>query len=404
MHGTPYITGGAGLRARRLGETVQSLNSFLKNLSLLLGGCIFALVLLEVLLRIFPPFEMRFKPDRIVLPVHKRYVLNNRGKFTKIDALTVHTKNSLGFRGAPPPRDLADYLSIITLGGSTTECFYLSDGQTWPDILGRKLSRDFRRVWLNNAGLDGATTYRHLILLEDCLAQLRPQVLLFLVGINDVGQGDIADQEARKEGPGRFLKSLAHQSEVYSLGLNLYRYYVAQSRGLHHTEIDLKAASSLPRIPPEVERATLKDYQDHSLPFYRHRLEKLAAVCREHGINAVFLTQPTLYGPGVDPVTGVDLAKIRLEKNLNGRLMFQIVELYNNATREAAREQGLLLIDLAREMPRNSAYYYDYLHYTPSGCEQVAAIVYQHLYPLLATRFEKFKREGNFRFRPPVEP
>ena len=87
----------------------------------------------------------------------------------------MHTKNSLGFRGAPPPRDFPDYLTIITIGGSTTECFYLSDGRTWPDLLGQNLSREFNRVWVNNAGLDGATTYRHLILMEDYVVTLAAQ-------------------------------------------------------------------------------------------------------------------------------------------------------------------------------------------------------------------------------------
>ena len=34
---------------------------------------------------------------------------------------------------------------------------------------------------------------------------------------------------------------LLYRSEVYALGQNLYRYFMAQSRGLHHTEIDLRA-------------------------------------------------------------------------------------------------------------------------------------------------------------------
>ena len=46
-------------------------------------------------------------------------------------------------------------------------------------------------MWVNNAGLDGATTYRHLILMEDYVAQLRPKVVLFLIGINDVGAGNL---------------------------------------------------------------------------------------------------------------------------------------------------------------------------------------------------------------------
>jgi hypothetical protein len=50
------------------------------------------------------------------------------------------------------------------------------------------------------------------------------------------------------------------------------------------------------------------------------------------------------------------------------------------------------LIDLARELPRNSALYYDYLHYTESGAKEVAGIVDRHLAPFLAARYPSFKK------------
>jgi hypothetical protein len=50
----------------------------------------------------------------------------------------------------------------------------------------------------------------------------------------------------------------------------------------------------------------LQAYETDSLPFFAQRLEKLVKICRDHGIEPVFLTQPTLYGPGLDPVTGVN--------------------------------------------------------------------------------------------------
>ncbi len=151
-------------------------NNLLKTLGVFLAGCLVALAVLEVLLRVYNPLEIRFRPDRIVLPVNKRYIFDNTEKFpTKLAKTTIHTKNSLGFRGDPPARDFRDYLTIITIGGSTTECFYLSDGRTWPDLLGQQLSRGFNRVWVNNAGLDGATTYRHLILMEDYVVTIAAQ-------------------------------------------------------------------------------------------------------------------------------------------------------------------------------------------------------------------------------------
>ncbi len=108
---------------------------------------------------------------------------------------------------------------------------------------------------------------------------------------------------------------------------------------------------------------------------------------RDHGIEPVFITQPTLYGPGIDPATGVDLGKVKLGENLNGALMFAVVEMYNHTLRQVAAKDHVLLIDLARELPRNSAYYYDYLHYTEAGAAAVAEIIYRGLRPFLAGHF-----------------
>jgi hypothetical protein len=60
-------------------------------------------------------------------------------------------------------------------------------------------------------------------------------------------------------------------------------------------------------------------------------------------------------------------------------------------TRQVAQKKGVLLIDLARELPRDSASYYDYLHYTESGAAAVAGIVDRHLAPWLARRFPSFR-------------
>ena len=370
------------------------MKKYLTNLSILLLGCLVALVVLEVLLRVYNPLEIRFQPDRIVLPVNKRYIFNNAGQVsTKLPTTTIHTKNSLGFRGAPPPRDFQDYLTIITIGGSTTECFYLSDGRTWPDLLGQELSREFNRVWINNAGLDGATTYRHLILMEDYVIKLRPKVVLFLIGINDVGAGDLAAAEPRRGHDLRHRwRALLYRSEVYALGQNLYHYFMAQSRGLHHTEIDLRASRDAGSAPAGTTSRMLQDYDTNSLPFFaaaagearqglpgpRHRAGP------DHPADPLWAgRRPGHRGESRDRQGGGPF---------NGRFMFQAIELYNEVTRQVAQKDGVLLIDLARELPRNSAYYYDYLHYTEPGAAAVAGIVDRHLAPWLAARYPSFKK------------
>jgi len=113
-------------------------NSILMNILLSLLGCLIALVLLEGLLRIYNPIDLRVRGDKIVLPINRNYRYKN-DTIPGLDKVIVHRKNSLGFRGEEPPIDFMKYLTIITIGGSTTECSQISDGKTWPDILCNKL-------------------------------------------------------------------------------------------------------------------------------------------------------------------------------------------------------------------------------------------------------------------------
>ena len=71
-------------------------------------------------------------------------------------------------------------------------------------------------------------------------------------------------------------------------------------------------------------------------------------------------------------------------------LGWEVLELYNDVVRQRGREAGVLVIDLAREMPKNSAYYYDLMHYTNAGAALVADIVAAHLTPFLAKKFPAY--------------
>src|SRR5258706_5068305 len=94
----------------------------IRNLAALALGCVLALLLLEVILRVYNPFETRLRGNEIVLGAHKRYFSPGQ-HIEGLDETILHTTNSLGFRGPePPPEGIARVLSIIAVGGSTTEC------------------------------------------------------------------------------------------------------------------------------------------------------------------------------------------------------------------------------------------------------------------------------------------
>ena len=371
------------------------------NLGLLLGSCFVALILMEIVLRIYNPFEFTIKGNRIILSKNKRTEITNPHT-DKLDSIIRKSTNSLGFRGEERPEQIQEYLSIFALGGSTTQCAYQSDGKTWPDVLGVKLRRHFNMLWINNAGLSGHSTFGHIVLMEDFILPLKPDVVLFLIGVNDVGVKDLTDwdkQSFKNETFNRiqfnslksFFVSMAYVSEVFAISLNMYRYVKARSRGLNHhinkATLDAEKSEFLQDIEyldiPQEEHMRMKqEYERNYLKEYKLRLRRLIELSKNKGIEPVFITQPALYGKGIDSITQVDLEKIKVGQ-INGRLKWEILELYNGLTRKVGKEEDILTIDLASELPKNSKYYIDYIHYSNEGIEKVVDIIYSHLYPFM---------------------
>ena len=180
--------------------------------------------------RLFNPLGTRLFGDRIVLPRNQHQVLHNTKNRRRPETI-VYSRNSLGLRGPEPPASFATALTVIAVGGSTTESRYQSDGDTWPERTGRALAPHFRDLWVGNAGLDGHSTYGHLLLLEQYLVALRPRLLVFLVGINDVGRDSAkrVDEEMRGDTGVSLFTHLARVSALAATLQNLGRAEEAES-------------------------------------------------------------------------------------------------------------------------------------------------------------------------------
>jgi len=123
-------------------------------------------------------------------------------------------------------------------------------------------------------------------------------------------------------------------------------------------------------------------------------VERLLTICRRHKMIPVLVTQPVLYGNCVDPTTGVNFAHKFVAKHMDGATAWKVLELYNDVVRQVGRDQGVLVIDLARRMPKDSRYYFDLMHYTNAGAEKVADIIATQLTPYLAQKFPQYYQSG----------
>lgn len=357
--------------------------NWLKNAALLGAGCLAAFLLLEVFIAFYPPLQPRVRGGHIVLFPHKSYLIEN-DKFPKLDKVITRSNNSLGLRGPEPPENFAEVLTVIALGGSTTEGFYLSDGKTWPERFGARLDGAFRGSWVNNAGMDGHSTFGHSVLMSEYIVKLRPKAVLLLTGLNDMGKAspDRFDLQLTGHGgrslPARLFIYGARHSRVLALAQNAILHARAIKAGVGHGELDLRDAARA-RLP-EGKLAELRTRHEPLAGAYALRLAAIADQAREAGIEPFFITQPMLCGEGKDPATGEDLETLAdTPEYVNCRGRWRTLEIYNDAMRRFAAEKKVRICDLARKMPKDSRYYYDSVHFTAEGADMVGAIVYADL-------------------------
>jgi len=357
---------------------------FAKAAAALFIGTVVGLAVLEVGLRSYNPVYVPLRANQIVLPVNSTVRFESaRG------GLVVNRYNALGFRGPGKPADFEGATTIITVGGSTTACVGLSDGDTWPDRLAALLSQDVANSWLNNAGMDGHSTFGHSILLEQVLAELRPDLVLYLVGVNEIDRDDLNEFDSKLDPRNESLRNrIVAKSELLSTLQVLTRTWRAVEAGLdRRAQIDVRSLE--PRMDPPEQVARVLGEQRPLLDRYRERLTRLLDRTRQAGIRPVLITQPALLGDSVDPATGVDLGRLSFDGRIASSTRWKQLELYNDATRGVGRANGVHVVDLARQLPKDSRLFIDFFHFSPLGAERVAEIVAAELRPLLLPASEQ---------------
>ncbi len=109
-------------------------------------------------------------------------------------------------------------------------------------------------------------------------------------------------------------------------------------------------------------------------------LTEIVKRCELAGIRCVLITQPVLYGVGIDELTGVDLETIPVGE-VDGWMQWRLLQEYNRVTVSVGEETKVLVIDLANQLPKSSKYFYDLTHYNKEGAKAVAEIIYSGVEP-----------------------
>lgn len=322
---------------------------------------------IEIALQIYNPFTARVKNGEIIIPRNTVYK-ETLPPIPGLDTHLVHSKNSLGFRG----EELNDTtrLKVICMGGSTTECFYLSDGKDWPSRLGTKMKALNPEIWMNNAGMDGQSSYGNLMMLKQYIVGLKPNYIILMCGLNDMSLDAPSRHDVYSQ---TWLKRAYNTLELPATIVNLLRAGKAKKAGLNHQYFtDLSKAETLNMSDTQIMKRMEEEVR--FIGPYKQRLRDFARICKANNIQLILVGQAILFGKEKDLLTDVDLGKLKTG-DMNGEARADILKMYNKSTYDMAQELGLPFINLTARMPKDSRYFYDGYHFTIDGADIVSDII-----------------------------
>ena len=432
----------------------KTLKIIVINLFVFFGLLLFIFLATEGILSL-TGFQTRLDPQVYLKnQANQDQQVDNRSRFKiphvssqKVDPIITLTTNRLGMRGEDPPQSFNDRFSLMAMGGSTTACIVLSDGTTWVDLLGKKLNKSYEPFWYANAGVDGQSSQGHIDFLKSFIKEgVKPDVILFLIGANEqndyyFGQENPIDYGSK---PGEnYVKKVSnlpfkgvfesftfelfnffHRYRDFSLTFlylsEHYRQRMAESLNIGHhylpefyeKGVDTSDFGQLDEYEVHLKKLETRDdnmvfiqkelaKQKKNQVRVEENLRELIAISREAGSEPIFLTQPALFGPAIDPRTGVNLGRMILQagnvgwgQGLAGNEMWTMLETYNDIIRRVAQDLGVKLIDMAQFMPKDSLYYYDYVHYTKPGAQKFTEILYNNICPYFKDKYPEYSQGG----------
>jgi lysophospholipase L1-like esterase len=281
-----------------------------------------------------------------------------------------HPYDPIGIRATSVPltERRPGTLRVVAMGASTTYGYYAEDAKdTWPAMLGTALEEDLGvEVEVINAGVPYFTTYEMLGFASMWLPEMKPDLVLLHVGLNDAFAVGYPDEGGPDNTTFRHAWDLRPVPPLARRAMRVS--YLARSLGLQwlrrngYQVGDMSAAIQY-RIPDDAEmRANASKATGR---YFRRNVETLLTLIRHTDATPVLVDMPL--NPERESGLGAYYDAVSEAVRRNNRILAEI-----------GAEQSVPVIDLYSRM-RDPRAYVDAAHCTRAGQQQKSWLIHQAL-------------------------
>jgi lysophospholipase L1-like esterase len=317
-----------------------------------------------------------------------------------LGALNVHANVQLRIVDSPhyPPGTIALYrrdryglrgdyggdparITVLAVGGSTTNEQFIGEDDTWSSVLGRELRARGKPAVVANAGVDGHSTAGHIRSFDHWFARiprLKPRTIIYFIGINERGVAPDAVAGADRlshDGAYRRIRTYVENNSALIRGVRTARGWLAARRiGAHHGSGEAETEDSrwvAATVAPDLAARLKPDVEG-----YARRLRLLHAKALAFGATPIYVTQINGDGRLVEGV-------VQEIEGSGGGTTFVELSLYNAELLKFCAETKARCIDLAGELRLGPGDFYDSVHTTPQGSRKIGRFLAGKIVPLI---------------------
>jgi hypothetical protein len=278
-------------------------------------------------------------------------------------------------------------LTLIFLGGSTTENIYVEEENRFPYLAGRLLEKKTGlKTNSYNAGKSGNNSLHSIDVLLNKGLGLKPDIAVMMHNLNDL---TILLYE----------KTYWNQHPTRSPLVEKRLSFKTVLKNLEETARMVRDLT-IPQLAGQWRRLFRLNFKGPADEFKEARGRKLAFdeplmvgefslnlqtfinLCRARGVIPVLMTQPSRLTANPDPLIANLMKNLEKQQGITYNEFRRGFDLFNQTIREVGARNRIPVIDLARQVPSTREYIIDVAHTNDRGSQFSAQLIAEALVPV----------------------
>ncbi len=278
-------------------------------------------------------------------------------------------------------------LTLVFLGGSTTELTYVDENNRFPYLTGHLLEKQLHlKVNSYNGAKSGNNSLNSIDILVNKVIPLKPDIVVMMHNVNDLSVL-LYDRANSYWTTNPYRSPLISKppdmktvSKNFQEAFHIIRDLTIPNLAREYRNLAARWSAPVDEFA-QIRGKQIDIDQPYLLKEFKMNLETFVRICRARKITPVLLTMASRLTEPPDPFILNNDMKVQTSQGISYHDYKEIFDLFNQAIREVGQADRVLVVDLAKEIPQEKEYLCDVVHFNDTGSKLAAAILSKEMAP-----------------------